>query len=112
MRLPYHDKCVVSQRKIVEYLLSDKHPVGRSKARIFRKLGYSPEDWNRCATDLKAVAERNEVTKKEESPFGTRYVIDGNLKTAEGRDFPVRTVWFIDNESQIPHFITAYPKKG
>ncbi len=58
------------------------------------------------------IAERNEVAKKEESPFGTRYVIDGIFKAADGRDFQVRTVWFIDNESQIPHFITAYPKKG
>ena len=28
MKLPHHSECVVSRRKIVDYLLSDKHPVG------------------------------------------------------------------------------------
>jgi hypothetical protein len=31
------------------------------------------------------------------------------LKAPDGRALNVRTAWFIDNQSDIPRFITAHP---
>jgi len=51
----------------------------------------------------------NEIARQERTIFGTRYVIEGSLKAPDGRSLNVRTAWFIDNESDIPRFITAHP---
>ncbi|MGH2566726.1 MAG: DUF6883 domain-containing protein [Bacteroidota bacterium] len=110
MKLPSADRAVVSKTKLTDYLLSEKHPVGRSKAIILKRFGYTSEQWQRLAEDVIHIAKNNEVTTTEESPFGLRYVIDGVLPTPSGKDLPIRTVWFIDNDEQIAHFVTAYPR--
>jgi tagatose-1,6-bisphosphate aldolase non-catalytic subunit AgaZ/GatZ len=60
--------------------------------------------------DIVEIARRNEVTRTEQSPYGVRYVIGGEVTTPTGAIRLIRTVWFIDNEEQIPHFVTAYPR--
>jgi hypothetical protein len=39
--LPHEDQALVDEAKICDDLLSDTHPVGRFKARVFRSLGYT-----------------------------------------------------------------------
>ena len=51
----------------------------------------------------------HDIAKQEDSPFGTRYVLEGTMVTADDRDALVRTVWFIDTGADIPRFVTAYP---
>ena len=110
MKIPDLDSLVCSQTKVTQYLLSDRHPVGRTKAILFKRFGYSVERWSILAEDLKKVARENEISAVEKSSFGVRYIVDGVLSTPGGRLLPVRTVWFIDNDEQIPHFVTAYPR--
>ena len=45
VKLPSGDPAVVSQEKLVGYLLSPFHPMGRHKARFFRQLGYTAANW-------------------------------------------------------------------
>lgn len=40
MRVPNRDHAYVPERKLTGYLLSRSHPVGTSKARFFRGLGF------------------------------------------------------------------------
>ena len=110
LKLPFANLAVISETKLKHYLLSERHAVGKTKAMVFRRFGYSPDLWHILAEDLRNIALENELTLREESKFGIRFVIDGVLKTPSGRDFAVRTVWFIDNERQNPHFVTAYPR--
>ena len=110
MQLPALDRLTISETKLTGYLLSDSHPIGRTKARLFKQFGYSVEDWQSLADDLASVARHNDVTSVEQSPFGVRYIIDGVLSTPSGRAPPIRTIWFLDNDEQIPHFVTAYPR--
>lgn len=51
------------------------------------------------------------MTLTEETPFGTRYVIEGPLIAPNGRELQIRTVWFIEEGSRAPRFVTAYPLK-
>jgi hypothetical protein len=44
-----------------------------------------------------------------DTPYGTNYVIEGELKTPVDRTPLVRAVWVIDKGSEIPHLVTAYP---
>lgn len=45
MKLPNADQAVVEQKKVVDYLLNEAHPYGRSKARFFAEFGYGLERW-------------------------------------------------------------------
>jgi hypothetical protein len=101
----------VPETKIVDYLLSLTHPVGRNKAIFFIQFGFAIERWEILAEALLAHAAEHEVAKLESTPFGTRYVIEGGLTTPDGRAPIVRVVWFIENDTEIPQLVTAYPLK-
>jgi len=111
MKLPKHEKAIISQSKVVGYLLSDSHRDGRSKAAFFRKYGFSTDSWKELAEALRHHLANNEVTKIEDSPFGTRYVVEGELTAPNGRVLSIRSVWFVATSESIPWFVTAYPLK-
>lgn len=58
---------------------------------------------------LRHHARTHEVTKVEQTPSGTRYVLEGILHTPKQRQPLLRVVWFIPKEGDIPHLVTAYP---
>jgi hypothetical protein len=45
MRIPGAARAVVDDAKIRDYLLSPEHPIGGPKARFFKSLGFSRNDW-------------------------------------------------------------------
>ena len=109
MKLPNVDKAQVPKAKITGYLLSFTHEDGRSKAAFFVKFGFSASKWRALALALKEHAKDHAVVKVENSPFGTRYVIEGVIQTPDGQSPLLRSVWFIENENPTPRFVTAYP---
>jgi len=112
MKLPEAEKAVVPRRKIVDYLLDLAHPDGGPKAAFFLRFGFTAEAWHRMAAGLKQHAVQNEVGKVVENKLGTRYSVEGELETPDGRNPLVRTIWFIANDETVPRFVTAYPKRG
>ena len=112
MKLPNYENAVISETKNTGYLLSTKHRDGRSKAEFFTRLGFSSGAWEELVKALLHHAAENEVAKIEDSPFGTRYIIEGVLSTPDRRGAVVRSVWFIETGEQIPRFVTAYPLQG
>lgn len=96
---------------MVQYLLSSTHRAGREKARFFSAFGFQVSAWEALAQALQQHARDNIVTLTEETPFGTRYVIEGPLIAPNGRELQIRTVWFIEEGSRAPRFVTAYPLK-
>lgn len=109
MRLPNADQANVHREKITEYLLSTDHPDGRSKARFFTKFGFSLVNWEILAEALRKHAIDYPIVKAVESDFGTRYTVEGELETPDGRRPRVRTVWIPGRGSESPRLITAYP---
>lgn len=104
------DHAIVTKRKIVEYLLSRSHATGRSKSRYFEKFGFSVGGWRELRSALLNHARHNTVVSVEETSFGTKYVVEGRLRTPDGRDPNVRSVWFIETGEVAPRFVTAYPQ--
>ena len=96
---------------MVQYLLSSTHRAGRGKARFFSGLGFRVSAWETLAQALQQHARDNLVLHTEETPFGTRYVIEGSLNAPNGRELQIRAIWFIDTGSVAPRFVTAYPLK-
>ena len=112
MRLPNREKTSVPREKIVDYLLSFVHKDGRAKAEFFTRFGFASESWEVLADALKSHAATHDVKKQEASPFGMRYIIEGELDAPDGRKPIVRVVWFIETETDVPRLATAYPLKG
>lgn len=109
MKLPHRENAVVAPEKLTHYLLSLTHPVGRSKVRFFRAHGFTDENWPLLQAGLLALARSEEVAESETTPHGTKYVLIGLVPTPAGGIVRLRTVWIIDNGSDVPRFVTAYP---
>ena len=93
--LPHADQALVDEAKICDYLLSDTHPVGRFKARVFRSLGYTVESWRRLRDDLLHHGQTGTVQRIETSAYGIKVVISATLNGPNGASRPFRTVWLI-----------------
>ncbi len=109
MQLPNADKAVVPPDKITDYLLSVTHPDGRDKAAFFMAFGFSIDKPFQFEAARLQQAASNEVVKSISSKFGVRYVIEAELETPDQRNPLIRSVWFIENDTEIPRLITAYP---
>jgi uncharacterized protein DUF6883 len=109
MKVPNVEWAVVTQEKVIDYLLSDTHRDGRHKAAFFKRFGYTIQEWERLASALREHAVEHDVTRVDGSPYGQRYVIEGSIRSPVGRHPFIRSIWFIEAGEDRPRFVTAYP---
>jgi len=113
MYLPNRHLAFVTEDKVVEYLLNPAHKIGGSKARFFLAFGFSTDDWQTMAEVLVELGQSHKVAHVDRSsPFGIMYRVIGHLRTPDGRDPYVRTVWMIGYGTKAPRLISAYPEDG
>lgn len=108
MKLPHATSATIATEKLSEYLLSETHPVGKSKAASFRSLGFDSRRPEELRSALLSLAASEEVTARSASSRGTKYVVEGELRGPR-RAAAVRTIWIVDLDSTKPRFVTAYP---
>ena len=109
MKLPCADLLEVEQEKITKYLLNAGHRYGSSKARFFARFGFGLAKWEALALALQEHGQQYEVCRVTETIFGPRYEVEGELRTPDGRNPRVRSVWQLDHGMVAPRLITAYP---
>lgn len=109
MRLPNADGAQVDVEKLNRYLLSQTHPIGRSKARFFRGVGFDESNIETLERGLIGIAKTGEIAETETSLHGVKYILDGLITTPSGDRIKVRTVWIVDKGQDRPRFVTAYP---
>jgi len=109
MELPNKFHAYVSISKITDYLLSETHIVGRSKARFFRSFGFDETNVSQFEQGLIHIAQIELVAEITETIYGKKYVIDGDLETPSRDKIHLRTVWIIETGDDIPKLVTAYP---
>lgn len=112
MKLPNKDFAQIARSKIVNYLLNFGHIDGSHKAEFFSKFGFTEMNWELVEESIKLHCSMHEVSETKENDYGVKYIVDGELVTPEGRKPNIRVIWFIENEEEIPQFITAYPIKS
>lgn len=108
MKLPFGDQAIVPESKLVDYLLSETHPEGQSKAVFFRRFGFAadePETLRRALLYLASTAEMTETF----FAFGTKYVGVGEVIAPNGARVRLTTVWVISEAGPPPILVTAYP---
>lgn len=108
MRLPFVGEAIVSETKLVEYLLNPEHPRGRGKAQFFLALGFRGEQPDTLRQALLRVAATTDMTETN-SMFGRKFVGAGELETPRGRTVRVVTVWMLPDGAPPPQLVTIYP---
>lgn len=108
MRIPDAGSAVITQQKLCDYLLNPQHPVGKAKAAWFESLGYTVANWQRLADDLRELARNCDNVIVHPSPYGVKYIAEGQIGIPPCRPGLVVTVWIIEGNS-LPRLVTAYP---
>lgn len=107
--LPNAYSAIVPDAKITRYLLELTSADGESKARFFMTFGFTMEAWEQLAEALKQHARTHPVASTRHTSYGVNYIIEGPIESPNGRNPAIRSVWKIDNDSEVPSFVTAYP---
>ena len=100
---------VVTVAKVLDYLLCETHPDGRSKARFFRQFGFDRREWQVLERALIHHAVANLVMVEFRSEFGVKYTLDGPLQTPAGVRPNIRCIWIVESKTAAPRLVTAYP---
>jgi hypothetical protein len=108
MKLPFRERAYIAQSKVADYLLSQSHPVGRWKAKVFRTAGFDQTNLSDLEEGLLSIVRSEEVSSVKQTPHGTKYVVEGEIGTPSGRRLTVRTVWIIESGTRTPRLVTAY----
>lgn len=110
MRLPFAERAVVAEAKLVRYLLDAEHPRGRHKASFFLGAGFrreAPAELRETLLHLARTSDMAAVPGKE----GTKYVGVGPALAPNGRRVWIQTVWVLDGDQPPPRLVTAYPAR-
>jgi len=109
MNLPNGENAIVEERKLSDYLLSEMHPVGRAKARYFRKLGFSNKNAKEFKDILLRIANSTPVSQQIDTTYGTKYIIKAEIPASSDKIYTLVTIWIIEKNEENPKFVTAYP---
>lgn len=85
MRIPGADSAIISEDKLVRYLLNFDHPDGASKARVLARAGFDASRAWKLASALREQHLGLEAHYGKASPFGVKYEITGWLVGPKGR---------------------------
>jgi hypothetical protein len=104
------DRIVIETSKLRDYCLSDIHPRGRHKARIFRsRLGWTAADAGLLRQALVDAARdrQDELRPGEADAYGRRFVLDFEIATAAG-NATIRSAWIVLAGEDVLRFVTCY----
>ena len=110
MKLPNYEQAFLPREKIADYLLSDSHPRGRTKAAFFKRFGFTQENWQLLAKALTEHAANYDAVLVDPTEFGLCYDIYDELTTPSGRTPTILSAWVFDTGSETPRFISAFPR--
>lgn len=106
--LPNAHLATIDASKLRDYLLSPSHPIGRFKAVVFARLGYTAQNWEKLHADLLALARSGVCIAGPSSAYGQKYLVSGILMGPSGRAVAFQTIWILSNDQGFPKFVTAY----
>lgn len=98
-------KCLRNDRN----LLNQAHPHDKSKAGFFYNTGYTLNVSAQLQNDLARFACIGKVEGITSNNEGTKYVVTGNFESINGKIYPLKTIWIVEDNNNRPRLITAYP---
>jgi hypothetical protein len=110
MKVPNADRAIVAADKLTGYLLNVSHKRGGPKARLLLSVGYRADNPQSLESDLRAQHLSLDVTRTHGNAYGVVYEIEAPIKTPNGRSVRFCSVWQVDTGTEVPRFITMYPR--
>src|ERR1051325_11343646 len=108
MRMPNGDKAVVSQKKLLGYLLNPNHKDGKEHALLFdRLLGINLTNADLLYDALIKAAKHEDAQPGQPSPYGKKFEIRFQMTGNRGT-YTVLSVWMIRPDVPVPYLVTAY----
>jgi hypothetical protein len=110
VRVPNADRAIIASEKLTGYLLNLSHRRGAAKARLLLNFGYQSDDPQALEADLRTQHLSLDVTGTSTNAYGVVFEIDSPVITPSGRTVRFCSVWQIDTGTDVPRFITMYPR--
>ena len=110
MKIPDADRAIIAADKLTGYLLNVSHKRGGPKARLLLSVGYRPDNPQSLESDLPAQHLSLDVTRTHENAYGIVYEVEGPIKTPSGKTVRFCSVWQVNSGTDLPRFITMYPR--
>jgi hypothetical protein len=108
--IPNAEGAIIDNQKLSGYVLSQTHPQGKHKARVFEAvLGLTEADSYILRDALEAAVQSQEAVIVGEDEYGIRYQIDFEMTTDAGHA-EIRSGWMIRADEDRPRFVTCYVK--
>jgi len=108
--LPNAEKAVIPIEKLTQYCLNPVHPVGKHKARIFKKLfGYTTKDAPELQDAIRQEILVNEAMLKQQDQYGQRYEVTFEHENTVGQG-NICTGWIVKMKENFPRLTTCYAK--
>lgn len=108
MSLPNGDRAIIDPLKLTDYVLSETHPRGRNKARVFRTaLLMTAAEADVLLEALRHAAAHANAQFEREDGFGRHYRCDFDL-SHKGQSATVRSLWTIRLGEDAPRFVSAF----
>ncbi len=108
MRLPNAARAVIDIEKLRDYCLSEIHPRGKHKARLFATtLGLTAGNALELRDAISSAIQTEEAVVGEQDNYGQRYIVDFSMKRRD-RESAIRTAWIIRTDEDVPRLTTCY----
>ena len=108
MKLPNPESAVVDLAKLRDYCLSQEHPRGRHKARMFAAiLGFTAQDAEELQQALLSAAHTCEAFSVGGDDYGQRYAVDFPVDGPGGMA-AIRSLWIVRRGESFPRLISCY----
>ena len=108
MKLP--DDTIIAPEQLTRYLLVQRE--FDDKSQFLRQAGYTLDNWEQLAEDLRLHVLPAEAVLIEQTTYGDIFAIRAALTGPNGKTLFVRTIWMTELRSGVTKFITLYPDKG
>jgi hypothetical protein len=109
VKLPRAEAVQIDARKVRDYLLSQTHPVGRFKARVFGAVGFDDTKTDDFIAEIRRIAAAGDVAEAEDFEFGRKYTVPGELRGPAGTVL-VLTVWIQEPGQADVRLVTVRPR--
>lgn len=100
---------IIAQEKLTRYLLIRKDRDDKSK--FLEQAGYTIENWEILAADLRLLFINGKPIFEEEDEYGVKYNVSGLLFGPNSQTLKVKTIWMYDIRKAQTKFITLIPDK-
>jgi hypothetical protein len=108
MKIPNAEQAIVEFEKLHDYCLSESHPRGKHKARVFASvLGITADDTVELRSAILAAVRVTEAISGENDEFGKRYIVDFSM-SHRGNEAIIRSTWIIRRGEDIPRLTSCY----